>query len=380
MGLHRDGRQYNLNPLETHICRLIWHQLCFLDIRTCESQGHRPTIRREDYDTWLPDNCEEGQLPPDSSPSANLHPPSQGWTSNLLPLIRFEINEMMRIIWGDQCKLASRKITLTQALDKIELFRKRILASYDHLLDERIPVQHYAKLVMHLHLYRLHVMILHPYYANSTSAMPARLKSVLIMSGIMIVELAMQLDTNPAFRLWRWYAGAYQQYQAAMMLATEIYFNPTHKEAERIWICLDYVFELNSKVDRKEKCTQILIDVMRKMSVYASMRKLRAPVSTVGPSLANQAVKIEEAVSGRRDVAGPTSRPFVLQQSHSQRSNRLPMRLETGEAFMKGRGLNRDRHCIVPLVQRRQYLQEPSPRRDTRIYHSAAHQRLTEIR
>lgn len=339
MGLHRDGRQYKLDPLETHIRRLIWHQLCFLDIRTCEAQGPRPTIRREAYDTWLPDNCEEDQLPFDASPSANPHLSSEGWTSTLLSLIRFEINEMMRITWADRYKLEARKITLTQALAKIETFRKRMLASYDHLIDERVPIQRYAKLVMHLLLYRLHVMILHPYYANTTSAMPARLRSVLVMSGIMIIELAIQLDTDPAFRLWRWYAGAYQQYQAALILVTEIYYHPAHEEAERIWTCLDHVFELDDNVNTKDKCIHILTDIMGKMGAYVSMRKLRPPVSTASASPQNQAVKAERAISGPREGARPTSSPSVLSQNYSQmRSRRLPMKLETGLASLIGPG------------------------------------------
>lgn len=340
MGLHRDGKLYNLNPLETHIRRLIWHQLCFLDIRTCEAQGPRPTIRREDYDTCLPDNCEEDELLPDPSPSSNPQPPPEGWTSTLLSLVRFEINEMMRILWADRYKLSSGSITVTQALTKIEMFRKRILASYDRLLDERVPIQRYTKIVMHLLLYRLHVMILHPYYADTTSAIPTRLRSVLIMSGIMIIELAIQLDTDPAFRLWRWYAGAYQQYQAALMLVTEIYHHPTHKEAERIWTCLNYVFELDDNVNTKEQAIHILVDVAEKMGAYVKMRKFRAPISTASAGPINQALKIEEASSVLREDSGHTSTPSVASlQDHSQMRNpRLPMKVETGVASLVGSG------------------------------------------
>lgn len=338
MGLHRDGKKYNLNPLETHIRRLIWHQLCFLDIRTCEVQGPRPTIRREDYDCCLPDNSEEDELSPDASPSATSNPPSEGWTSILLPLIRFEINEMMRTVWADRYKLASGNITITQALTKIETFRKRMLASYDHLLDERVPIQRYAKVVMHLLLYRLRVMFLHPYYAHTTSAMPARLRSILIMSGIMVTELAIPLDTDPAFRLWRWYAGAYQQYQAALMLVTEIYYHPTHKEAERIWMCLKYVFELDDNVNtREQQAIQILAEVAEKMGAYVNMRKLRAPIAAVSarPPVHHQALKSEEASSVPREKSGPTSRPSELQQDQPQRRNtRLPMKVETGIASL----------------------------------------------
>ncbi|KUI61624.1 hypothetical protein VP1G_08802 [Cytospora mali] len=263
MGLHRDGsKAYNLNPLETHVRRLVWHQLCFLDIRTCEAQGPKPAIRREDYDTWLPDNCEEDQL----INAAYRPQPADSWTSTLFPLVRFEINEMMRIIWADRRKLEARRITLTQVLTKIENFRKRMLENYDRFLDERVPLQRYAKLVMHLLLYRLHVMILHPYYANTSNPMPQRLRSVLIMSGIMIIEIAIQLDTNPAFRPWRWYSGAYQQYQSSLILATEMFYHPRHKEANRIWACLDYVFGLDCQLPNEEKGRQILTEIMGKMA------------------------------------------------------------------------------------------------------------------
>lgn len=340
MGLNRDGKNYNLNPLETHVRRLVWHQLCFLDIRTCEAQGPKPAIRREDYDTRLPVNREEDQLLSGASnmdaPSTthgdflNQHSqasPEEGsgctWTSTLFPLIRFEINEMMRIMWADRRKLEARKITLTQALTKIESFRKRMLASYDALLDERIPIQRYAKLVMHLLLYRLHVMVLHPFYANTATAMPARLRSVLVMSGVMIIELAMQLDADPALAAWKWYAGAYQQYQAALILATEVYYHPQHTEAARVWACLDYVFGLDARAPTEEKGRLVLVEIMSKMGAYMSMRKMRAPVLTAGAFPAKQAVKMEDEGSGGGTEARPAA-THQQQQTYPQLRKTCP--------------------------------------------------------
>ncbi|KAJ3563384.1 hypothetical protein NPX13_g8219 [Xylaria arbuscula] len=108
MGLHRDGETYGLTPLETHVRRLVWHQLCFLDIRTCEAQGPKPVIRREDYDTKLPMNCNEEDLP--ATAGAPPPAPSEAWTSNTLALIRFEINEMMRAVWVDRRRLETRPL------------------------------------------------------------------------------------------------------------------------------------------------------------------------------------------------------------------------------------------------------------------------------
>ncbi|KAK7747679.1 hypothetical protein SLS62_008924 [Diatrype stigma] len=204
MGLNRDGEAHGLTPLETHVRRLMWHQLCFLDIRTCEVQAHgqggllRPVIRREDYDTKLPLRCDEAEITHEAAPAGAGSPSDSDrrWTANTLSLIRFEINEMTRIVWLDRRKLEDGKTTLEAVLAKIETFRQRLSAKYDGLLlgaddedrdgdsdgdgdvdvgvgvDVRLPTaaRRYARCVMYLLTYRLHVMALHPYNLNPVAA------------------------------------------------------------------------------------------------------------------------------------------------------------------------------------------------------------------
>ncbi|KAI0817502.1 hypothetical protein GGR55DRAFT_685132 [Xylaria sp. FL0064] len=288
MGLHRDGETYGLTPLETHVRRLIWHQLCFLDIRTCEAQGPKPVIRREDYDTKLPVNCNEEEL----TATAGAPPPesSDAWTTNTLPLIRFEINEMMRAVWVDRRRLETRRTTLTAVLTKIENFRRRMTEKYDSLLDVSLPQQRYAKCIMYLLTYRLHIMVLHPYYANALHPMPPRLTHLLITSGVMVIELSIQLETNPLFQDWAWYMGAYFQYQIAILLATEVYFRPQSSEADRIWSCLDYVFGLDRKLPPETKCTHLLTEISSRTAVYMHKRKMRGPSTTARATVSANAV------------------------------------------------------------------------------------------
>ncbi|KAI0141087.1 hypothetical protein F4776DRAFT_661908 [Hypoxylon sp. NC0597] len=301
MGLHRDGEAYGLTPLETHVRRLIWHQLCFLDIRTCEAQGPRPVIRRDDYDTKLPINCNDDDL------THAVTPPESAdvWTTNTIALIRFEINEMMRIIWIDRRRLETRRTTLTSVLTKIENFRRKMSEKYDHLLDVSQPIQRYTKCVMYLLTYRLHVMVLHPYHTNAANPMPPRLNQLLITSGILIVELAIQLETNPNFQEWAWYLGAYFQYQVALLLATEVYFRPQSREADRIWSCLDYVFSLDRRLPPEAKAIQLLSEIQGKTAVYMRMRKMRGPMS------------VSRAVPGKNAVIG-TAAPTPAMQNQTQ--------------------------------------------------------------
>lgn len=76
MGLHRDGSHYGLDAVEIHVRRLVWYQLCFLDIRTCESAGPRPQIRKEDFDTKFPLNVNDAELESSNPPTRD----AEYWT------------------------------------------------------------------------------------------------------------------------------------------------------------------------------------------------------------------------------------------------------------------------------------------------------------
>ncbi|CZT47290.1 probable binuclear zinc cluster transcription factor that regulates the ratio between aurofusarin and rubrofusarin biosynthesis [Rhynchosporium secalis] len=274
MGLHRDGSTYGMNPLETHVRRLVWHQLCLLDIRTCEAQGPRPTIRRDEFDTKLPLNVNDVDVHPTGKAPAG----EDKWTDTTFSLIRFEINEMMRTIWIDRPRIERKKISLTAVLSKIETFRANMAAKYDHLMDDKIPLQKCAKLVKALSMSRLHIMVLHRYHNSIVAPMPDRLRNIMLASGTTTIETAVALETRPDLKPWSWYGGAYQQYHTAFLLLMEIYVYPQRKEADRIWKCLDYIFETDASLPRREKGKKILMELQQKTAVYQSMRGMRAPV------------------------------------------------------------------------------------------------------
>jgi len=233
MGLHRDGEVYGMSPLETHVRRLIWYQLCFLDIRTCESQGPRPTIRQDDFDTKLPLNVDDADLRPFGKPP----PPADRWTDATFALIRFEINEMMRTLWIDRPRIEQRKISLTAVLTKIETFKSNMAAKYDHLMNDQVPLQKYAKTVKAVLSGRFHMMVLHRYHNSVISPMPERLRTIMLGSGITTLEAAISCEVLPDFQIWSWYNGAYQQYHTAFLLLMEVFVYPHRKEADRIWPC-----------------------------------------------------------------------------------------------------------------------------------------------
>ncbi|KAI9745166.1 MAG: hypothetical protein M1818_001444 [Claussenomyces sp. TS43310] len=278
MGIHRDGETYGLNALETHVRRMIWYQLCLLDIRTCEAQGPKPSIRKNDFDTKLPLNVDDTDLHSSGRPptAANC------WTDATMALIRFECVEMQRSIWIDRPRIEQRKISLTAALGKIETFRRSMAAKYDHFIDERIPIQKAAKYMKLVLISKLYIMLLHRYHSSVTTPMRKRLRDMMLSAGVNMLEASMALETMPELSLWSWNVGAYHQYHVAFLLLMDVYFysNSSSKAADRIWPCLDYVFQTDGVLlTRTEKARKVLEELHHKTTVYQQRRKMRAPLS-----------------------------------------------------------------------------------------------------
>ncbi|KAL9025620.1 MAG: hypothetical protein Q9196_005588 [Gyalolechia fulgens] len=275
MGLHRDGTEYGFGPIETLVRRLIWYQICFLDIRTCEAQGPRPHIRADEFDTQFPLNVDDEEL-------ESLNPPTVSasrWTDMTLSLIRMEGNEMFRLIWVDRPLLEKKKISLTAMLGKIENFRKTMQDRYLCLIDDNIPVQHLGRQVCEIMYLRMHIMILHRYHNSVAFQIPDRLRQIIINSGVEIMERGIQIETAPSLSPWAWYSSAIQQYHTALLLLIEIFANPKRKEADRIWRSLDYVFDIPRHIPKDQKGRWVMTEIRDKMGIYIASRKVMAPSS-----------------------------------------------------------------------------------------------------
>ncbi|KAL8860578.1 MAG: hypothetical protein Q9178_002931 [Gyalolechia marmorata] len=275
MGLHRDGSEYGFGPVETHVRRLIWYHICFLDIRTCEAQGPRPHIRSDEFDTQFPLNVDDEELEAPEPPTTS----ASRWTDMTLTLIRMEANEMYRVVWTDRPKLEKKKITLTAVLGKIENFRKMTKDKYLRFVNENIPVQQLGRQICEIATLRMHIMVLHRYHNSVAYQIPDRLRQIIISSGTEIMERAIEIETSPALSPWAWYSSAIQQYHSALLLLMEIHAFPHRKEADRIWRCLDYVFEIPSNIPKDQRGRWVITQIRDKMGIFIASRKIMTPSS-----------------------------------------------------------------------------------------------------
>lgn len=110
------------------------------------------------------------------------------------------------------------------------------------------------------------------------------------------MEAAIQLETSPDLLPWAWYTGAHQQYHIGFLLLLEIFAFPMRKEADRIWACLDYIFEVPPHLSREvpphlsreNKGRWIITQVRDKTAIYQGARKTRAPTGLTDQLRARQ--------------------------------------------------------------------------------------------
>lgn len=275
MGLHRDPEGvYNSSPVECHVRRCVWFQLCFLDFRTCEGQGPRPGIKREDYDTKFPANIDDADLL-----LANPRESKSRWTDMTMSRLRFECTEMQRVIWFDRLRIEKKRASLTHILSKIETFRKAMDAKYNPIINPDVPIQRYGQLVMNVMIRRLYIMVLHRYMNNASNRVPERLADLTIQSGLLSMESAIAIEREPELSKWKWYSGAYQQWHIAFLLITIIYSTPTVPNVDRIWNVIDFVFEPDTSLSRTQKARMIITAIKDRSAVYYDLRRMRIPLS-----------------------------------------------------------------------------------------------------
>lgn len=271
MGLHRDGTLYSMKPVEVHVRRMLWHQLCFLDLRTCEAAGPRPQIRQSDYDTKLPLNVDDVDL-------LSLTPPTEDkkvWTDMTFSLMRFEYQEMRHQTWFSIQAIDKKKVSLTSVVVKIQRFIQSQEEKWNPMINTSDPMQFLAKKLLQIACNGMHLQVLHRYLFSTTQKMPDRLRQLLIEAALDQMEVCVSWEQNLDMQDWVWYRGAVNQYHGALLLLIEVYAYPMRKEAGRIWKCLDFVFDIPSHLTPKQKAELVLTDLRDRMEQYHHMRKLR---------------------------------------------------------------------------------------------------------
>ena len=141
--LHLQPQGPLISPVERQIRRLLWHQICFLDLRTAEIFGSQSMIRDNALDTPLPLNVDDEAL----GTSHDQSPLTSRWTDATFTLLRYECYLVHRLIL-EKTKEVENNVTNIDSIRRlVDRKKAAIEEKYLNHLDETIPIQQYAKVV-----------------------------------------------------------------------------------------------------------------------------------------------------------------------------------------------------------------------------------------
>jgi len=288
MGLHRDPTNYTNSPVEIQIRRLIWYQICFLDLRTCEATGPRPQIRYDDYDTQFPLNIDDEDLDHAEHGARNIDTKKDRnyFTDTTITRMRFECYEMHRFLWAERPKLEQkdangvRKVTLVSLLSRVQHFKAAMEKTYLPMLKKGEPLHALASEIYGIVTDRLFILLLQKYLSSDRAKMPVRLRQIVLSSAVTVLEHSMVIEQQPALSFWSWYTGALHQYHSSLLLLNELYAGHNEPEVEaRVWKCLDWAFGLTFEGSYTEKTRFVLEQLIGKIELYNSLKRVRAPTN-----------------------------------------------------------------------------------------------------
>lgn len=289
IGIHRlsHSSATSLTPLQRHVRSLLWYQICFLDFKTAEAQGPHPSIRADDFDIALPLNVDDDVFE-FGSPSWQQQPQSvNGWSDVTLSLIRYECNEIHRLIFRGRIEMDRKHITLHDLRARVEARKRQIQSKYLQYLDPTMPIQRYAGLVATLLMARCDSMLLYRHLPQTShqprSESENRLRDVLLTAALTTLEIGATLDTLPSLSSWAWYSTTYQQYHAILLLLTELYRTPDLPRKERMATIIDHIFGHCYGVGVRERCSDLLWTVKENLEAFYVMKGFNKKRQQIAP-------------------------------------------------------------------------------------------------
>ena len=277
---------YSTSLIECQVRRLIWHQICFLDLRTCEATGPRPQIRPDDYDTRLPLNIDDIDLDRAEQGDRSIDTENDRpyFTDMTITRMRFECYDMHRYLWVERPKLERKRkegektVSINTLLARVQSFKAAMETTYVPMLSKTAPLHALASQIYGILSNRLYIHVLQKYLSSDRHKMPERLRQIVLSAAIMTLEHSQNIEQQPALSTWAWYVGALHQYHTALLILNEMYALPcTPALEQRAWRVLDFVFGLGPGMTNTEKTRAVLEELMSKMKVYQSAKRWRAP-------------------------------------------------------------------------------------------------------
>lgn len=204
MGLHRDGTSLGLSPFDTEIRRRLWWMIVFIDCRTSDFSGTRPSMDLFLSDTKKPLNVEDEDLTPDM-----VEPPPErtGITSVVLCLIRYDIVDFLRkaksqfsydVGWEN---LTGPSVTPAERDNLIKQVEDILERKYLRYFDPSNPLHYFSSVLARSAICKMNLYAYNPrQFANCGAKVPQRARDIIFTNGMKLLEYGNLIHRDPNLR------------------------------------------------------------------------------------------------------------------------------------------------------------------------------------
>ncbi|KAL9031682.1 MAG: hypothetical protein Q9196_000315 [Gyalolechia fulgens] len=275
LGLHRDGEQFGLSPLETEMRRRLWWTLIHIDMRASEDHGSDPSILDKTFDTRFPLNINDEDI----NASMKEPPPEhEGATEMTFDLIRFTVSTTARRLsytppGRGKCPDGPRSVSLETKERLIEELHQHIEKKYLRHCDMNIPVHWVAGTVLRLVLAKMWLIVHHPLQREDfdSKELSEETKDRLFRTSVDIIQWSNILESEPSTKKWGWLFRTYVQWHAVVFVLSQLCIRTRGPEVDRAWQVID---EVISGMD-------VRLSGHKKGMLWKPIRKLIARARTV---------------------------------------------------------------------------------------------------
>ncbi|KAL4983687.1 hypothetical protein BDW68DRAFT_29301 [Aspergillus falconensis] len=263
MGLHRDGQEFGLRPLETELRRRLWWHICLLDNRSTDYHGAEPIVHESVFDTRMPLNINDTDLTAEMT-----QPPveREGITEMTFCLMRCHA---MRVVWKLGYTAPRNKFGSAAADTHQDSVKQDALAEdLERLLQDRylkycdtsIPFLRLTVSVARIITLRLWMTILSPRcHADKT------IRERLFNISVQVLQLSNDMLTSEELHQWVWHSKTHVQWYSIAFLLAELCRRPPSRECDHAWECVTAVYERWRSMETEKKG-----------SLWRSIRRLMA--------------------------------------------------------------------------------------------------------
>jgi len=255
MGLHRDGKLFNLSPFKTEIRRRLWWQICILDSRGSEYHGYEPIVHggETSFDTRLPLHVNDSDLHPDM-----VDEPAERWdmaTDMTLTLIRCEA---MRTGWKFSQMYPKLQMIPVEGVRKVSVkdhealvreLQQTLEDKYLSRCDASAPYQLVSFAVGRLVISRFWLVVHYPSNRKDGKEttlldldLDAEMRDRLFSASIEILEWTNVLLNKEDLAKWTWYAKTHIQWHTMAFVLSELCSRPPSPEYDKAWACITTVY------------------------------------------------------------------------------------------------------------------------------------------